>query len=472
FALPHLTVSGPLAAPRVRADLVASGLLLGETRLAGLTVNAALNGGPHPSGTVTAKANDLLAGGVPVGELTADAAFDNRVITVHSLRARSDRAFLNASGTADLDGPISATVDASNIPIALIKTAVPAAAPFLRLLPREVSALSVQATGPTQSPNLLGSVSLSNPDNPVGTPLPADAPAYALDRIRTGTVTLASETPGGPKVLTVSNLSAFKDGRLVATLSGSLPVVVPGLLPTAALPNEDLRANLLVQDLSALAGFSPGLLDAKKTKGSLNVSASFGGGELSGLVTLKDASVGLTQFDTALNKLNGIIVLGNNRATIQSFTGQSSKGGTLALSGTATLLGDQKMDLKLTASDLKIDENSKQNVLYQKFSSGLKAKLNGAVTAIGSWLTPRVATPTGSPLVISDAVGTLPSASTDAAASGGEPSFNPTFDVAVQLGGNRLKPVTVRSSLLSADASGLVRLLGRLSAPKLSASLA
>ena len=471
FALPRLSVSGPLAAPRVRADLVASGLLLGETRLAGLTVSVALNGGPRPSGSVTAKADSLLAGGVPIGELTADASFDNRVITVRSLRARSDRAFLNASGTADLDGPVNASVDASNIPIALIRTAVPKASPFLRLLPREVSTLSVQATGPTQSPNLLGSVSLSNPDIPLGKPLPANAPAYALDRIRTGTVTLASETPGGPKVLTVSNLSAFKDGRLVATLSGSLPVVLPGLLTSAALPNQDLRANLNVQDLSALAGFSPGLLDAKKTKGSLNVSASFGGGELSGLVTLKDASVGLTQFDTALSKLNGIIVLGNNRATVQSFTGQSSKGGTLALSGTATLLGDQKMDLKLTASDLKIDENTKQNVLYQKFSSGLKAKLNGSVTAIGPWLTPRVTTPDGSPLVVSDAVGTLPSASTDAATSGGAPSFNPTFDVAVQLGGDRLKPVTVRSSLLSADASGLVRLLGRLSAPKLQASL-
>lgn len=471
FALPQISVSGPLAAPRVRVGLIASGLLLGETRLAGLTADLALDGGPRPSGSATVKADNLLAGGVPIGELTADANFDNRVITVRSLRARSDRAFLNASGTADLDGPLNASVDASNIPIALIRTAVPKAAPFLRLLPREVSTLSLQASGPTQSPNLLGSVSLSNPDTPVGQPLPADAPAYALDRIRTGTVTLASETPGGPKVLTVSNLSAFKNGRLVATLSGSLPVVLPGLLTTAALPNQDLRANLAVQDLSALAGFSPSLLDGKKIKGSLDVTASFGGGELSGLVTLKDASVGLTQFDTALNKLNGIIVLGNNRATIQSFTGQSSKGGTLALSGTATLLGDQKMDLKLTASDLKIDENSKQNVLYQKFSSGLKAKLNGAITAVGPWLTPRIATPSGSPLVISDAVGTLPAASETAPASGGEPSFNPDFDVAVQLGGDRLKPVTVRSSLLSADASGLVRLLGRLSAPKLQASL-
>ena len=471
FALPTLSVSGSLAAPRVRADLVASGLLLGETRLAGLTANLALNGGPRPSGSLTAKAENLLAGGVPIGELSAEASFDNRVITVRSLRARSDRAFLNASGTADLDGPINASVDASNIPIALIGTAVPTATPFLRLLPREVSTLSVQASGPTQSPNLLGSVSLSNPDTPFGKSLPADAPAYALDRIRTGTVTLASETPGGPKVLTVSNLSAFKNGQLVATLSGSLPVVLPGLLPTAALPNQDLRANLAVQDLSALAGFSPGLLDAKKTAGSLNVSASFGGGQLSGLVTLKDASVGLTQFDTVLNKLNGIIVLGNNRATIQSFSGQSSKGGTLGLSGTATLLGDQKMDLTLTAKDLKIDENSKQNVLYQKFSSGLKAKLNGSVNAIGPWLTPRIATPDGLPLVISDAVGTLPAASTAAATPGSEPSFNPFFDVAVQLGGDRLKPVTVRSSLLSADASGLVRLLGRLSAPKLQASL-
>lgn len=487
FALPRVTVDGPLTALTARADLSAQTLTLGETKVGGLTASLAYTAGTRPSGSVTAGATSLLAAGVLIGAASADVDYRDRTVTVHHLRATSERAFLNASGKASLDGDLAASLDASNIPLALLGTAFPAAAPYLRALPREVSALSVNASGPTRSPNLVGSVSLSNPEGPApnaaggkGTSgkaaAGADAPAYALDSIRTGAITLASSAPDAPKVLTVSDLSAFKNGRLVATLSGSLPVVTAANLGDASrgaarLPDQDLHAVLKVQDLSALAGFSPGAVDPKKTGGQFSLTANFGGGGLSGLATITNASVGLANFDTSVNKINGIVVLANNKAAIQSFTGQSSKGGGFALAGSATLLGTQSLDLRLTAKDLGVDENSKQNVLYQKFSSVLKATVNGSLSVVGPFLTPAVTTPPAAPIVISSATATLPSPSEAAAGPGGPPAFDPTFDVTLQLGGGRTKTIRVQGGLLQAEASGAVRLQGRLTAPRFGGTL-
>ena len=118
-----------------------------------------------------------------------------------------------------------------------------------------------------------------------------------------------------------------------------------------------------------------------------------------------------------------------------------------------------------------MDESGKQSALFQKFNSSLKAKINGALTLAGPWLTPMLATPPGAPLVISDAVGTLPSASSAPPTASAPPSFDPQFNVAVKLGAGKGKTISVRSSLLKADADGRVRLTGRLSAPRIQANL-
>ena len=475
FSLPSVSVSGPLSALTASADLNADSLIAGETKVAGLAAHAEYGGGQNPSGSVSASAHNLLAVGVPIGAASLQASYQNRVVTLQSLQATSDRAFLSASGTADLDGDIAANVDASNIPLALFRSALPSASPYLNLLPREVSTLSVNASGPTRSPNLIGSVSLANPEP--GTVGAAAAPAsLALDRIRSGTITVASPTPGAPKVVTVSSLAAFKDGRLIATLSGTLPLSLsdllrPDLVASDVPDADDLHADLSVSDLSALAGFSPGLLDAKKTGGQLKASANFAGGRLSGLISLKDASVGIAGFDTYANKVNGIVVLANNKANIQSFVGQSSKGGTFALSGGAALAGSPTVNLKLSAADLTLNEESKKNLLYQKFSAGAKAKISGVLSMVGPWLTPRLATPPNAPIVVSEASGTLPSASGAPSVPGPPSAFDPTLAVAVQLGGGRTGTATVGNALLKADASGLVQISGRLSEPLLRADL-
>ena len=210
---------------------------------------------------------------------------------------------------------------------------------------------------------------------------------------------------------------------------------------------------------------SPACLTRKRPGGQLSVTANFGSGQLSGLATVTNASIGMTNFDTFVNKINGIVVLADNKATIQSFTGQSSKSGTFALTGNVALAGDNPgLDLHLTAKNLIVDENSKQNVLAQDFNSALKATINGALTIAGPRQTPAITTPANAPIVISDANGTLPSPSDTTPNPGQAPTFDPTFDVALQFGGGRSKTVKVHSALLQAEASGKVHLQGRLSA--------
>jgi len=471
FFLPSVSVSGPLTALTASADLSADHLIFGESQLAGLNAHAEYGGGKIPSGKVTASAHDLLAAGVPIGAASLDASLVNRTVTVNALKATSARAFLSASGTANLDGDLSAAVDASNIPLALLRSVVPSAGPYLTLLPKEISSLTVNAAGPTYSPNYVGSVSLANPEGDK-----TGASTLALDRIRSGTITVSSPSPNAPKVLSVSSLSAFKNGRLIATLSGSLPLSLPALttpdlLPATVFDQDDLHADLIVQDLSALAGFSPGVLDAKKTGGSLLATANYSGGRLSGLVSLKEASVGFAGFDTYANKINAIVVLADNKASVQSFAGSSSKGGTFTVSGGAALTGSKTLSLKLVTKDLAVSEGGKQSLLYQKFSSGLQAKVNGTVSANGPWLTPRIATLPNMPLVVSDASGTLPSPTGPPSASGPPSAFDPTLALAIQLGGGRTKTVTVSNALLKADAGGLVLINGDLADPQVRADL-
>ena len=186
FALPSFTVSGPLDALSARADLAADGLVYGETKVGGLTANVNYVGGAKPSGHVAAQASNVLVGGIPITTATADADYKDRVVTLRQFKATSARAFLSASGTANLDGDVAASLDASNVPLALLGTAFPPAARFLPALPREISDLSVTASGPTRKPNLVGSVSLSNPEGAAsaGTTTPRVCPGPHPQRAR------------------------------------------------------------------------------------------------------------------------------------------------------------------------------------------------------------------------------------------------------------------------------------------------
>ena len=484
LAIPRLSIRGPLAAPTVQAELTAGGLALGPDRVGGLTAHISIADPHNPTAQLTVKADNLLAAGVPVATVTASASLKDHILTVNSLDAASERGSLEASGRADLSrdghgdlkGDVVANLDATNLPLSLLNTLLPQPTNEVRSLTGELSSLSVSASGPTRAPNLTASVTLASPGLAVGPPGKPPIVTYALDRVRSGAIALTTPTPGGGQVLTVTDLAAYKNGRPIASLSGTLPFQWHGAdgAPLPGLPDgQPLHAQLTVQDLSQLAPFAP-ILDAKKTAGTLTASLDVTGGDadrrLVGALDLSGGALGLTGFDTALDKINAHVTLGDDRVTVERFSGASSKGGTFALSGFGILGASGDAHLNLTADNLLLDETSSRTLLAKAYNTGFRGKLNGTIGVTGPWRTPTLSTPANAPLLVTDASGMIPSAPAATGPPAGPPSVDPNFALTVLLGGGN-KTVTISSTLLRADANGDVELGGRASAPELTAHL-
>lgn len=544
LSVPALTVTGTANAPHVAATLVARNVTAGaDNGAARAQITGTFTGGALPSAQATVSADDLRLGGVPVQSITAQAGLSGRVVTVSALDARAGDADLHAEGRADLDGPLTASLDASNVPLALLNGLIPQSSSGAeRRVSGTLSDLSVQASGLTRAPTLVGSLNLDEPTLELGDAKDGGS-RYALDSIRTGAVTL-SGTGGAVRLLTVNDLAAFKNGRPVATLSGTLPLNFANMAGLLALQTggQPLHAELKVADLSVLTLFIPTLIDPKRTGGALTAAVDVGADQtVQGRVDLANASVGLLGFDTGLTKIGGRVLINGSRVTVQSLAAQSTKGGTIAVSGGGTLT---QANLQAVATGFAVDEAGKGTLLAQLYGSGGRGKLDGRATLTGPWMSPRIATAPGLPLVVSNASGTLAAQpalagriaqinvvhagggavstakvlsavsekvgeaydpndaqrdlsavrnlgyfgggvklTTERGPTGGinltytvaesaQATFDPQFDIAAELGGGKNGTVSVRSSLLQADARGDVHLGGTMLAPTLQAHLA
>ncbi|MDQ2687002.1 MAG: translocation/assembly module TamB domain-containing protein, partial [Armatimonadota bacterium] len=522
---PSVMVSGPLNAPRIAATVKASDLSLGdENRIDSLEVAVSPTDGAPSSNHVGIKASGLQAGGVPVNSLTAQGDFNPQLVTVQSVDVRSDQAYLHGAGTAGLgdNGQIAATLDASNVPLALFNTlshVVPLLKPTYdseghqvatRRLSGEIGNLTVAVSGRTLAPDLTASLSLdqpalevttySQPGDPSVTSKTPQTTRYGLDSVRSSVITVAPAKAGvaDAKVLTVTDLAAYRGGKPIATLSGSLPfawIRPAGVgLFSGLSADQPLHADLRAGDLSALAALAPDLLDPKRTGGALTASVDVrssaeDAGGVSARVTIADASVALAGFDTYFTKINGGLTLDGEQLKVQGLTAQSSKGGTLALTGGGTVrivteddgsLGVRGApDLRLSAKDVRVEENTRQNFLSSVYGSSVRGRINGDVVITApndpsvaqSWLSPLISTAPGAPLLVSDTTASLPSKTAPDAAPSLAPVFDPRFALVFDLGGGKGKTTSVQNALLKADANGDVHLEGRRSAPEVRAHL-
>lgn len=518
---PSLEVSGPFSAPRVAAQVNASGLTLGdENGIGRAEITLRPTDGIPSSNHLDLKAGGLRVGGVPVNTLTAQADYDGDTVTVQSVDARSEQAYLHAAGRAGLGdgGAIAATLDASNVPLALFNS-LSQFDTFLkptydtegrrltsRSLSGQIGTLTVAASGRTLAPDLAASLSLDRPALEVTTYPGPSAPnvtgteptktRFALDSVRSGALTVRPARAGtDAKILTVSDLAAFRGGKPIVTLSGTLPFAWSrpagaGLLSGLA-ADQPLHADLRVGALSDLAALAPTLLDPKRTGGALSASVdvrSGTAGQASVLaqVNVADASVAVPGYDTSLVRINGGLTLDGDTLTVRSLSARSSKGGDLTLSGGGTLrlapaegesLGAP--DLRLSLKDVRLDETSRQSFLSTTYGSGVRGRVNGEITVTApadrrgaaAWLSPLIATRPDAPLLVSDAVGTLPGKPAPEVAPGPAPVFDPHFGLVFDLGGGRGKTASVQNALLKAEANGDVHIEGSRSAPQLRAHL-
>ncbi|MEO7715006.1 MAG: translocation/assembly module TamB domain-containing protein [Capsulimonas sp.] len=478
LSLPSFSLNGPLNALAAHGELQLDSAQLGTNSVNSLNAKFGYEPGEKGRSHLDLIGKEISVAGVALSDLTASAEYANRVVTLDSLRISNEKSLLTASGTADLDGAIDATLEASYVPLSIFNTFLPKT----RSLGGEVSSLYVSASGQTKSPDLTASISLTNPGlqarvKPavVSGTESADQSVYTLDSIRSSTITVASAQPGGAKVLTIGDLTAYKDGKPLVTLSGSVPFRWDRLDPAiASLPTtEPLHAELKLMDLSALAAASPSI-DPARTSGAVTATVDIAPGAsdraIQGKVTIAKASLGVSGADTSLTDLNGVIGFNDKSASIYSMSGKSSKGGGFQISGGATYGAETVLDLLLHLDGLQIDESSRKTYLVKNYNGAAQGKLTGELSITGPLKSPLLATPAGAPMLVSSATIGIPSTAPPAGPGSGAPAFDPRFDIHVQLE-KPGKTFSARTGLLRADSNGDLSLAGSLAAPKLAAHL-
>ena len=478
LSLPSFTLNGPLNALSAHGVAQVDGFQLGTNSFASLNAKFAYEPGPKGNSHLDLTGKDIHVAGVALSDLTASAGYAGRVATLDSLRISNDKSLITASGRADLDGKIDASLDASYIPLSVFDSFLPKT----RSLGGEISSFSVSASGQTKSPDLAASISLTNPGlqarvKPGAAPgtAVADSSVYTLDSIRSSTITVGATHPGGATVLSIGDLTAYKDGKPLATLSGSVPFHWSHLSPAMAdLPtNEPLHAELKLMDLSLLAAASPSI-DPKRTTGSMTATLDVAPGgtdrAVQGRIAIVKAGLGVIGLDTALTDINGVIGFNDKSVSIYSMDGKSSKGGGFQVSGGATYGKSTALGLLLRLNGLRIDENSRQAFLIKNYNGTAQGKLTGELAITGPLKAPLIATPAGNPLLVSNATIGIPSAQPAAGPGSGPIPVDPRFDIHVQLE-KPGKTIVAKTGLLRADANGDLSLGGSLSSPKLAAHL-
>jgi len=360
-------------------------------------------------------------------------------------------------------------------------------------------------SGKTSSPDLQATISIQKPDilaaqteattglKTASTPGESSA---VVDEINSETISVSSPVPGGSKILSIGDLSAYRDGTRLATLSGSIPFQWNRLkwdnLETmlAELPTDQpLHASLTVGDLSILRLVSNSI-DPKRTGGKLTVEvdANTGGKAtaLNGSVKLADASIALlvpqppppgstvaaapATIDTYLKEINADIGFGLKGATIASFKGKSSVKGDFDVTGTVNFGSSSNLNLKVALNGLQINEHSRGSLLSKNYSSAAQGKITGAVAITGPFDDPLIANADDQPIVVSDATVGVPSAPSGSGTSKPVYSINPKFKLHLAVGAPR-KPVTVKNALLNAEVSGIADIGGNVANPEFHSDL-
>jgi hypothetical protein len=432
--------------------------LAGNLEIPQLSVHGALD---NLAGSMTASASDIQVGATKLNSAVADLTYADQTITIAQLQARGDVSYLNVAGSVNLQGDIAAKLEASDISLT----------DFNQFLPRSVhlggviSDFTLVASGPTRAPNLEASVTL-------------DHPAYnqfSLDRIDSGRITLESGqiTIADVSLTETEALPGGKQVDHVASVSGEVPFQwKPGEFLVGEFPRNGplaLHAQVPLQSLSVLTLFFP-KLPASGFAGNIEAHVDLGGTiehrSVTGALLLQDGAMQLPALKTGLTKMNASIAFAGSKATVEQLTAQSEDGGSISVTGTATIgqaptpgmgvlkdfLGGIALDLTAIAKNFTVDE-PRITALY---NAGFHGRMNGSLHVTRSLLSPLIE---GS-VNVADAMGSLPT-EPESAAPAPRPLFDPSFAVSVAFA----KGSSLRSPQLNAQGDGNMTIQGSLDRP-------
>jgi len=475
-----LRVSGPVTALTVTGGLEVDGLTVGTNGVKTLKFSGKY--APGPEGSAQVVASGIHLGTAPIDSMVASATIDHDLIHVPTLQLTGPGTLISGTGDADLKGDIKASLDVTGVPLTALNPLMPSA----RFVGGSIGELSLIASGPTSQPNFTASFDIDHPSLRMGpasaenVALPQDPKAetpstYALDRIRSGAIRLAWVPGTDIRQLSVSDITAFSkptptgESKPVATMTGVVPfrITKSGMTLNDVPDNIPVDAKLTIDDLSVFA-IASSAVDPARTHGMLQASlfstGTAGSRSLQGRITVTNGSLGMQGIDTGLKDLEASARLDRSGVTLENFTAQSTKSGSVAAQGSLAFTGDMPINAKVTMSQFALDEATKQNILARLYNSSVRGKITGALAISGPLAAPAVSTPSGQ-ILVTDASAVLPSRGPDTPSAAVAPSINPSLNISVQLGTER-KTVTVGNALLRADAYGDLSLTGTLQDPK------
>ena len=196
-------------------------------------------------------------------------------------------------------------------------------------------------------------------------------------------VSIAPTRGAGVGALQIVTQGQYASNRVTTDtrLSGSgIDLAVAGSVGLSGTPTLDLAAN----GTAPLSLANPILAEGgRSVQGTARVDVRATGPvtqpNVNGTVTVAGARLVDTGFNVALNDINTTIALSGTTATIQSFTGQISSGGTVTIGGTIGLTGQFPADLTIDANRARYNDGEL-----------IAARLSADLTLTG----PLVATPT------------------------------------------------------------------------------
>lgn len=438
----------------------------GDVSVPKLAVSGTLD---HPTITVAADIRNLNYGTEHLDDLSADFDYGSGKLTVRTLKAANKTASMSASGSIDLNGPINARIQGSNVDIGLLTGMLPVAVP----VKGTISRIEIAATGETRSPRMAGFAQLSD----------IAYQSTSFDRIDTGQFSIADSR------LTIKGLTMTKDEKLangavtehVATVSGTVPFAWDDAtgIPTPVFPTNipmELRASIPRQSLSALKMFAP-QLDSSLFNGQFQADVTMGGTlankQLSGQIQIVDGLMQPPEFRTGLKNIQAEVDFSGATATIVRATADSTlrNGGNLTAGGTLTfsgareevrgtladaLLGGVSVNIDVKANAFQVSENK----MAEYGNAGFSGRIDGVIH-ISEILTSPLAS---GKLTVADASVSLPNGQAQIRPAATVPAINPRFHVTVAIKqGARIESSEVRIS----SAGGSFTLLGSLAVPNL-----
>ncbi|UCH34573.1 MAG: translocation/assembly module TamB domain-containing protein [Armatimonadota bacterium] len=390
---------------------------------------------PDLAGEVKLQTTNASLAGAPLPDATASVGVEGRVVAVRSFEARQGDAYATATGTIDLDGPLSLEVDAYNLHAKLFD-------PWLDL-PQEVGGsadVSLSVAGTLEHPEVVGSMEVAR----------LSAGGVSVDNLQVPRF----EVSGNSLVAEQINVAV---GPHVLHASAAIPV---SWEPIGIDRQGPLSVALDVtdQDLALLAELVPGI---GSVSGSLDGGVELGGSieepELRRAIIVSGGTVRPRGREMEVTNLESTIQFAGRRIALEQLTGSVGEGAFRA-SGEASLVSldpsqimSSRSDFSVSGQGLDVDAGTafkgEVDVLLKLASAGQEGAppvLSGQVAvASGQLGIPRQ--PEVRPLIEA-------------------PPFNPRLDIDIVLGPS----LRLRTSSISMEVSGTGHIGGRLGAPSAS----